>query len=122
MLLLPFFATILMFAKLVHTSAAEAIPISLLADFGTDILSPVKTFCEKHSKRKARNTTFFTMNSIFCESANTLDKQFKDFGKQIMKQLHMTELETDGHSVSQLLDILLIYQKNIINLFSRQCH
>jgi hypothetical protein len=101
MLLLPFLA-LLIVATLGHTSSEETFAISLLSDFGMEILSRVKAYCELPGQGAIKNQE---VNRILCESAHALDDKFLKFGTQVMEQMDMgTPGSSDkGHSVSQFI-------------------
>jgi hypothetical protein len=68
-----------------------SIAIPMLAEFDTEIFSPLKVDCEK-------------LDSELCKSVKALDPELLEFGKMIMQQMNIGELGTNekGHSVSQL--------------------
>jgi hypothetical protein len=91
---------------------SHAIP--MLAHFGTYILKPLKTYCQKPGEKKAIEVPLVDennameevlgkMKTILCESVNALDSTFMNFGEQIIKQMNIDKTGTnEGHSVSQL--------------------
>jgi hypothetical protein len=92
-----------MVATIGHVSGDETIPIRMLADFGTTILSPVKIYCQKQKLReKAIKSQVF--ERILCESVDVLDKEFITFGENIIEHMNMGKHGTngEGHKVSQL--------------------
>jgi hypothetical protein len=88
-----------MVAILGHAFGQETIPIALLADFDTTILSPVKILCRPLDEQTIERKTY---DQILCESVNTLDQELNKFAENLMQKMNMGKLETkEGHSVSQ---------------------
>jgi hypothetical protein len=99
MLIVPFLA-ILMVAHHSHAFGTQTLPIPMLADFGTTILGPVKTYCENEQDIKG-----IEIYTILCKSANKLDNEFLKFGKIIMREMDEDELGQNekGHTVSFII-------------------
>jgi hypothetical protein len=99
MLFLPFLA-ILMVVNQGHVFSEETVPIPMLADFGTIILGPVKTYCQNPGQEGGEKEK---IKGILCGSVKALDNKFLEFGKSMMLQMNFGKPRTiHGHSVSQL--------------------
>jgi hypothetical protein len=93
-----------MVATFGHVSGEETLAIALLADFETNILSPVKAFCLQMGRRKVlklpgNTIRIITLLSekerqiypIFCESVKALDNTFKEFERKFLKRMGRSE-------------------------------
>jgi hypothetical protein len=92
------FLVILMIATAGHVFSEETIPIPMLADFGTTILDPVKTYCQNPGQEGGEKEK---IKGILCGSVKALDNKFLEFGKSTMLQMNIGKPGTiQGHSVS----------------------